>query len=510
MIHFQKKLAVSLLLLTGSVCTQAQVKRLGDDVTYKAELSATTSDGDFAPFWLTSNKYGLSSVKNHSGYLRGGVFRRAEADSARHWRIGYGADVAVPINYTSKFIVQQLYVDLQYKRGRLSLGQKEYPMELCNPALSSGALTNGINARPIPQARLELPDFWVIPGTKGWLALKGHLAYGMFTDSNWQEDFKAPQARYTRNTLYHSKAGYLRIGNLERFPVTLTGGIEMNAQFGGKAWNVGKRQDDLSDFDPSYVDMGHSFSDFWNAFIPGGNDVTDGAYSNVEGNHLGSWHFSAKYHGKGWSLRAYAEHFFEDHSQMFFQYGWKDMVYGVEAELPRNPFVSAFVYEHIGTKDQTGGMYHDGTALLPDQVSGADNYYNHSIFPGWQHWGQAIGNPLIVSPIYNNNGRIYFYNNRITAHHFGLSGQPLNDLNYRLLFTHTKSYGTYQMPHPDPKYGNYFMLELTYRPHRLHGFSFTGAVATNGGDLLGRSVGGQLTVCKTGIIGRKKRTGKSL
>lgn len=509
MIHFQNRLAAVLFLLTGSTCAQAQINRLGDNVTYNAEISGTASNGDFAPFWLTSNKYGLSSIKNNSGYARGGIFRRTEADSARRWRIGYGVDLAVPINYTSKFIVQQLYVDIQYKHGRLSLGQKEYPMELCNPALSSGALTSGINARPIPQVRLELPDYWTIPGTKGWMALKGHLAYGVFTDNNWQRNFVIPEARYTKNTLYHSKAGYLRIGNLKKFPVSLTGGFEMGVQFGGEAWNVGKREDDLSDFDPSYVNMGHSFSDFWYAFIPGGHDASDGAYNNVEGNHLGSWHLSAKYHGKGWSIRTYAEHFFEDHSQLFFQYGWKDMVYGIEAELPANPFISTFVYEHIGTKDQTGGIYHDRTSLLPDQISGADNYYNHSNLTGWQHWGQAIGNPLLVSPIYNTNGRIYFYHNRITAHHFGIAGQPLKDLGYRMLFTHSRSYGTYEIPQPDPKYGNYFMLEFTYQPHQLRGFSFIGAVGTNGGNLLGRSTGGQLTLRKTGIVGRKKRFGKS-
>lgn len=498
-------LTAAFACLAVALPAKGQTDRLWQNVTYEAEISATVSDGNFAPFWLTSNKYGLSSVKNNSGYLRGGVFRRTEADSLRHWRIGYGADMAIPVEFTSKFIVQQFYVDVQYKRVRLSLGQKEQPMELRNAALSSGAMTSGINARPIPQARIELPDYWVIPGTRGWVAVKGHVAYGMFTDDKWQTDMVLPTERYTKHALFHSKAGYLRLGNTDKFPVTLTGGFEMGVQFGGEAWNVTRRPDDLSDFDAGYVNMGHSLSDFWNAFIPGGEDAADGDYANVEGNHLGSWHLSAKYHGKGWSLRAYAEHFFEDHSQLFFQYGWKDMLYGVEAEFPKNPFVSTFVYEHIGTKDQTGGLYHDATSILPDQISGADNYYNHGTFTGWQHWGQALGNPLLVSPIYNSNGIIYFYHNRITAHHFGLSGQPLAELAYRALFTHTKSYGTYDTPLPDPAYGNYFMLELNYQPRRLQGWSFVGAVATNGGSLLGRSTGGMLTIRKTGRIGGKKQ-----
>ena len=38
-------------------------------------------------------------------------------------------------------------------------------------------------------------------------------------------------------------------------------------------------------------------------------------------------------------------------------------------------------------------------------------YYNHYIFVGWQHWGQVIGNPLYLSPIYNGDGLIMVENN---------------------------------------------------------------------------------------------------
>lgn len=503
---FTQRVVRVVLLSATIIPAYGQTDRLWHDVNYRAEMSATVSDGDFAPFWLTSNRYGLSSVRNNAGYLRGSIFRPVETDSLRRWRIGYGADLAIPVEYTSKFIVQQLYVDVQYKRMRLTLGQKEFPMELRNNALSSGAMTSGINARPIPQGRLELPEFWSVPGTRGWMALKGHLAFGMFTDDNWQTDVVASTMRYTRHALYHSKAGYMRLGNTEKFPLTFTGGFEMGVQFGGESWNMGTRDDDTSDFTGDYINAGHSLSDFWHAFIPGGHDSSDGDYPNCEGNFLGSWHLSLKYHGKGWSVRTYAEHFYEDHSQLFFQYGWKDMIYGVEAELPRNPVVSTFVYEHIGTKDQTGGLYHDATSPLPVQISGIDNYYNHQVYTGWQHWGQAMGNPLLISPIYTtDNGKIYFYHNRITAHHFGISGQPLAELGYRALFTHIKSLGTYNIPLPDPAYGNYFMLELDYRPRRLQGLSVVGAVGTNGGSLLGRSVGGTLTIRWDGVLGKSRR-----
>ena len=73
--------------------------------------------------------------------------------------------------------------------------------------------------------------------------------------------------------------------------------------------------------------------------------MNDGDYENVAGNQTGNWYFDLMYKGKGWKVKAYAEHFFEDHSQLFVQYGWKDMLWGIETEFPKNPFVSSFVAE---------------------------------------------------------------------------------------------------------------------------------------------------------------------
>lgn len=482
----------------------AQLTRLTHDIEYHAELSSTLSSGDGSPLWLNSNKYGLSSTERNSGYVRGGVFRPVEADSDRLWRIGFGADIAVPVNYTSHFVVQQLYADFEYKKVRLSVGSKERGMELKNDLLSTGGQTTGINARPIPQVRLELPDFWTIPHTGGWLSVKGHLSYGMFTDGAWQEDFiTSPSTqKYTSGTLYHSKAGYLRIGNKDKSRWSFTGGLEMAAEFGGKMWNVGKRLDDDSSFNGKYVKGRTGIQGFWNAFIPGGSDARDGDYKNVEGNHLGSWVFSLDYQGKGWSARAYMDHFFDDHSQMFVQYGWKDLLAGIEVQLPDNPFATSVVMEYIDTKDQTGPLYHDGTATLPDQISGRDDYFNHAMYTGWQHWGQSMGNPLIISPLYNDSHEIRFEHNRVKGHHFALAGQPSKEFSYRVMYTHLKSWGTYLLPLIDTRRADFFFAELGYSPKRYKGWSAKAAFGTNGGSLLGNSTGATLTIAKRGFLAK--------
>ena len=42
--------------------------------------------------------------------------------------------------------------------------------------------------------------------------------------------------------------------------------------------------------------------------------------------------------------------------------------------------------------------------------------------------------PLVMSPIYNNDGDIVFKSNRMQGHHFGIMGNPCADLQYRILY----------------------------------------------------------------------------
>ncbi len=497
-------LSATLLFCFGA--THLFAERLEDGIEYKAETSATISNGEFAPFWMTNNKYGLSTTKNNSGYLRAGIFRDTKIDCDKDWRFGYGADIAVPFGMPSNFVLQQIYGDFQWKVLRLDIGQKERPLELKNQMLSSGSMTSGINARPIPQIRLELPDFWIIPGTKNWVAIKAHIAYGWYTDNAWQRSFNNGNTNYlyTENSLYHSKAGFLRIGNAEEFPVSLTGGFEMSSQFGGEAWNLRDRADHQGTFD-SHQKMGSGIKDYWNAFIPGGSDANDGDYANASGNQLGSWHLRMDYERQGWGAALYYEHFFEDHSQLFWQYGWKDGLVGAEISFPRNPFISIILFEYIKTDDQSGSIYHDATNALPIQISAIDEYYNHHIYGAWQHAGFCLGNPLLISPIYHNDNHLICYDNRIRAYHFGFEGQPTSELNYRILFTHEKSLGTYLIPRTNPLYGNFLLAELTYRPCQINGLGITVSYGQNGGNLLGHSKGGTITVSYSGKTNHKKK-----
>lgn len=488
---------------------------LTSSLTYRIETQATLSKGQ-TPLWLNANRYGLSSLDKTNGYVRAAVMRPLSADSARRWAIGYCADVAVPLHYTSNVVLQQAYVEARWLHGVITAGAKEWPLQLKNQTLSSGSQTLGINARPVPQVRIALPEYWQLPFGGGWLHLKGHIAYGMMTDDAWQHDFTNRQSKYADHVLYHSKAGYLKIGNeYSTFPLSVELGLEMATLFGGTPYRPS------NDGTMQSIPTGHGLKSFWHAFFPGGQDATDGMYANNEGNVVGSWLMRVNYDRELWRFSVYADHFFEDHSQMFlinnngygsgndwnkrvhhryFLYDLKDIMLGGELELKYGRWLRHIVAEYIYTKYQSGPYNHDHTQNISDQIAGIDNYYNHGIYPGYQHWGQVMGNPLYRSPIYNTDRRLYIYNNRFVAWHLGIDGSPTSRLAYRALTTYQEGWGTYDIPFNSKHHNVSFLAETSYRFNK--GWKITAAYAMDFGSrqMFGHNAGGQITISKTGLI----------
>lgn len=484
---------ITIILILLALDSFAQSRWAGAEVF--AEASVTVAHGDYAPLWLSANRYGVASVRKLSNYERFGLIRPIEADSGRTWRLGYAADIAIGFGHERTFMLQQAYAEVAWKVLRLTVGAKEQPMETCElPELSSGAMMLGINARPIPQARLDI-DWFNIPFTKGWWRWKLHGSFGLTTDGKWQESWHAPATRYARHTLYHQKALFWQFGRKDIFPLTYEIGIQMATQFGGTSYNV--RTTRLNDNQPIDIKHNTNLRAFWQALTCQGDDATDGTNPNSAGNTLGSYLMQLKYHGKKWQARAYWERFFEDHSMLTVQYGIRDMLIGGDVSLPKNPFLSAAKLEFLCTRNQSGAVYHDGTHNIPDAMAGQDNYYNHLLYAGWQHYGQTIGHPFLTSPIYNADHNITFRNNRIRAWHVGLSGDPSEEWHWRALLSFTKNWGKYEKPFDDPMCQQYFLLEGIYRPRWAKGWQGTLGLGLDHGPLLGNSQGFQLSIRKT-------------
>ena len=519
------RIVFSTLLFVGSLlAVQAQERSLFDSLAYRAELQTTVSGGDHNPLWLNANKYGLSSLKNMNGYLRGTIERPLALDNGRKWGVGYGLDVAVAAGFTSTFVVQQAYIETRWLKGTLTIGAKEQPMELKNQELSSGAQTFGINARPVPQVRLALPDYWIIPHTKNWLAFKGHIAYGKTTDDKWQKEFTDQRHKYTEGALYHSKAGYLKVGNPDEVLFSVELGAEFATQFGGTSYRF---HSDGTPEEPIVQEGG--LKGMLRALIPGGKDTVDDEYTGGAGNSLGSWLGRFNFDCDEWGFSFYADHFFEDHSSMllmdyngygegsewnvkkdrrYFLYALKDIQLGLEIRFVDAPWLNNILFEYFYSKYQSGPVYHDHDEVVSYHLGGQDNFYNHSIYTGWQHWGQVMGNPLFLSPLYNTDQTIEVKNNRSEAFHIGFRGDPFPRFHYRFLGTYVKGFGTYDTPYSDPRKAFSMLAEATYSfaaTSKLKGWNVRGALGIDFGRLMGDNYGMQLTIAKTGIIKRNKK-----
>lgn len=478
---------LSTLLLLACVPEAVAIEGL----YYKVEAQGSVSTGENTPFWLVNNREGLASVEKNNGYLRAGLFREIEPEKRFSW--GAGVDLAGAYNFSSSFIIQQLYAEIKYRCLGLMVGSKEnLNYEVNNRQLGSGNLLYSGNARPVPQIRAGIPEYTFVPWTGKWLSVKGYIAYGMFTDDRWQKSFARYGAKRTEHVLYHSKALFLKVGNPEKFPAWFEGGLEMAAQFGGKSITGEK-----------VINMPNGAKDIIKVFFPsaGGKDTPIGEQTNIYGNHVGSWNAKIGWDiTPEWGVGVYYNHYFEDHSQMMFDYEWRDGLWGVEVNFPQNPVVTQLVYEFLYTKDQSSSVYWDHDSKIPEQVSGRDNYYNHGIYTGWQHWGMGIGNPLLISPIYNRDGVIAFESNRVIAHHVGFMGQPLPELGYRVLLTYSRNWGTYDSPYPEVKNNYNGLLEVTYNPRWFTGGAAILSIGADGGGLLGKSLGVMLTIRKTGWL----------
>ncbi len=508
----------------GSVwCQQREDLSAGLEVS--AEVQGSLSDG-VTPLWLNANKYGLSSLDDVNGYLRVMALRPSSADSARRWKWGYGLDVAIAGGYTSTLILQQAFAELSWGYGTLSFGSKEETMPLRNATLSSGSQTLGINARPVPQIRLSLHDYWPVPGTKHWLHVLGHIAYGRFTDGSWQKHFTADKraevldqgyngekmyGRYCTNVLYHSKALYIKVGESYTLPQwSIELGVEMASQFGGQIHYVN------TDGELEVVKVNSGLSAYLHALTAGGSDDSDGMYPNEEGNHLGSILARINYNNDLWGASVYFDHFFEDYSGMvflaydgygegddwnrhttstYYRFPLKDMLLGLEVRLKRFPWVKNIVMEYVYTKYQSGPYNHDTTQTISDSIDGKDDYYNHGMYNAWQHWGQVMGNPLYLSPIYNDDGVITVRNNRFVAFHGGVNGTVIPRLDYRVLLTYQSGWGTYYYPytHKETSWSGLIEANYTVTPR----WQVTCGIGFDHGELRGNNVGVQLTARAT-------------
>lgn len=500
-----------ILFLFSIICVPSFAGGDGESIQFAVSTNVNAGTGNYAPFWFTANRQGLSTTSPTGAYARVSAIRPFDEGKTFAW--SYGADVAAAYNYPSLFDVHQLYAEARLFCWQLSVGSKEHWAQGKNPLLSTGGMTWSGNARPIPQVRFGIEDYTEVPFTSGWAHVKGFISYGKLTDNQYQRDFVRPAtySLYTQNALFHEKSAFLKIGNKEASPLSFEVGLEMDCMFGGELWeysSVREETDALLFNNPS------TMKDYLKALVPlnGGENSTIADQKNAAGNHFGSIHFAGNYQTEDWKVRAYYEHYFDGRTGMtpwnatsdmegnqhaWIAYPWFDGLSGLEISLPANPYVSTVVVEYNTTRDQCGSIHHTSTSVLPESIHGFALYYYNSSYPAYQHWGMTIGSPLLYSPAYNEDGVLINAHTRIRAYHLGLAGNPHAEWKYRILGTLVRSWGSYIDPLPEPANTFSALVEGTWTPNRLQGWDFTAALAADKGTIIGNNAGLQISLKKT-------------
>ena len=485
-------------LLIVSYYTQAQVST---NTNYRFEGFASVASGDNTPFWLVNHSWGMVPLKANNYYVRGGIFHEQKMD--KNWNLSFGADVAASTSTHAydQVWLQQLYGVLNWKSFRIKFGTQEDYTSLLDPYLSSGDLSFSNNARPIPELKLSLSDFVLVPYTSGTLYIKGNCSIGKFMDGNYLERTTQTRFRYSKNVLLHNKSIYFRFGNFDQNDhLRFTFGLNDQTQWGGEIYEP---------YDGGVTYVAHGFQDFINTFFAkvGGTGSTGIDQLYVEGNHAGDWLFKLDYKSTPTDIYSlYLQHYFEDGSGLGFE-NYPDMLLGIQYNKEEPGLLSGFVFEYIYMKQQTGAIHFnlemdEEHAKIRNKGNGNDDYYNHFDYQqGRSYYGRSLGSPLFLSPEYNDDGRINFKDSRFISFHVGMGGYLHPDWEYRLLASYGKGYGRYYVPFTKVKTGLAAGLDLIYTFPQVTGLDIKLSVGFDQGEFFrGDTFGGAFSIRKSGIF----------
>ncbi len=373
---------------------------------FQQTISFQGSSQTTLPFWLTSNQFGTIDSEKESLNLRLSYLLPERETGIFTYSIG--TDVVARASVNSAIFFQQLYGELGVGPFLLRAGRKEETSGEVHSSLSLGSMVISQNAAPITGVSISWPAFVTIPGTKTFLAVKGHVKHG------WIDGY-----RVATNPWLHGKSFYLRMGS-DHWKIRIWAGILHYNVWAGRHRNE------------SIGDLPSSFNDYLRVFFvrsASESTVVEGERTNVLGNSVGAYDFGLTYRHDSFVLQAYRQFYLEDTVSMRFRSPW-DGLWGFNyRKLATRHLIEEFLYEHVNTKRQGSFDF---------ELPGTDNYYNHFIYSsGWTHRGRTLGSPLMLM----RPDQVGVFNNILLAHHLGLAGSILPALRYQLQLTYTRNYG---------------------------------------------------------------------
>ena len=478
----------SIILFAAAILCSASMDAqdsLATRITYDLTTEAAVGTGGHTAALLTENRHHILSTRPNTAYLRGAL--NVEHAFSKDLSLSGAVDVIGSVHADHKAYLQQCYVNLSWKQFFLEAGSREEKQVVRDDLLSTGSFVKGTNAKPIPQIHLGTKGFWTVPYTKQWLQINFDFGYGKFLDSGYREDqFQEHNVNtnYAKGIWYHQKHLYLR-SNPEK-PLFVTVGIEHAVQFGGKKY--------FRDPTKEPIQKPANLKAFWNVILPGGDSQYFENNANedwVWGNHIGVMTYQIGWNiDKNHQLQAYLDNPFEDGSGVRKGNGW-DGLWGLQYsnKTAGRQYVRGAVVEYFQSTNQGGPLHWDSGDYpdpirhqITDKVTGKDEYYNHSFYGSYAHYGMTPGNPLIPSPIYNEDGYSAFRDNRIKAWYLGVNGEITDHLSYLLKGSYREGWGTYDVPLATKHHSFDAMLQGIYH---MGPWQFSAAYAFDKGNIFG-------------------------
>lgn len=482
-----------------------------ENIHYDGTLLLETSSGDFAPYFMASNRYGVLTQSDNV-LLNLGFHRDLDLERRFSWTYGaravtgYSSAVSyeryLPANGGSwttheerpaAIWLQELWGGVKFRGVVLQAGMWQEGSSWLDNDLSSGDLIHSPNARPIPQVKLGFVDFQNIPFTKGWAQIGGYFTFGKFFQNGWLEDhYNYYNSLITTRELYCYREIFFR-SNPEK-PLSVTIGAQAATLFGGDTFKY------LNGHMYEAVQNPKNLKAFWKAFLPTPNS----GENFYEGQHLGSWDFMARYRlNSGDELKGYFQWHWEDGSGMAKRNGF-DGLWGISYTRATPWWVDGAVLEYVDFTNQSGPVhfapqFHEGSGITTE-ATGADNYYNNLMHNAFANHGMSLGTPMCMSPIYNRDGYPQFKYNKFRGVHLGVSGHLTEDLTYTMKFQWRRSTGSAFLPLRDPVHSTSFSLQGDWKVRRVPGLSTTLQLAMDKGKMPGDSYGALIGVSYEGLF----------
>ncbi len=514
-----KTVTLTIIFLLSFSLSRAQ----NDSIAYGIKILGNISSEGYSPHYIESNRFGIYNDTINDLLIMPGI--RYPIRIGEHFKINTGLDLAGKRNFDESFVYQG-YVNISYGPLELKMGRQEYTLGQVSETLSSGSFLVSNNAKPIPRIGIGFYDYTNVPFTHGYLQVKGGLNHG------WLDNDRLDHSPYNK-PLLHEKFAYIRT---RKIPVNPYVGVAHYAMYGGERQNGNE-----VGIDYKAVFFGQGSSEVGNL----GEEV------NAAGEHLGIVDLGADIKISDYQITYYYHIPINDRTGLEKNFGRnKDFFTGLVLTTEKKNLLNGFSYEFIHTTQQTGlgipDPIVDGRFVTLWNENDREYLKDHYTSIGvpvddinteleWRSFLQAYINHGYLfggrSDFYNNflythvyNGRIigtplfqtkpelekmtgdripgdYIVNNRIIAHHLGLSGYVNQNLDYRFMLTFTRNKGAWQEYGGrtkwegialDPDFdwywrGNkdqwYSLLETTYRLPSYPGLGVKAGIALDFGDL---------------------------